>query len=516
MTYYEILEVRENASETVIHMAYKALAKKYHPDVFEGSPEIAEAKMKQLNMAYSVLSDKEKRAKYDAYLSGQQSFGSNQNYQNSYHNEKETETASTSSNKSSKKKTVALVVIIAILILCVSWFALGEKPQNIEQIKDSVVMIEVYNGSNELVATGSGFCAYKSDWIVTNFHVIEGAKKIKIITDDHQEILAENIVLFNKSKDLAILSIDGALTPLKIGDGNNIKTKDNITTIGSPKGQLNTVSEGIISNVDNKDEIRITAPISHGSSGGVLLNKKNEVIGITSAGYDDAQNLNFAINVSILDALRSAFEDNKVTSITNNNFTKYIGSLNAFADYMSSDTACYSVSSISVFHLLTNDDKRFEYLLEEEDYSWYSIYDSLSSTDKADVLSIFVELGEYDFNDNNVKENIKNWDVTDFFISLDVLNRYEYAITVVDLSNYYDNDSIFNNVNDNYPLEAAEKSLILYLIGNHEWSEIHTDNKEDIFDYFDARYWTDDFGAILEMLGYEVEYNSDGTLTAYW
>ena len=97
-----------------------------------------------------------------------------------------------------------------------------------------------------------------------------------------------------------------------------------------------------------------------------------------------------------------------------------------------------------------------------------------------------------------------------------MLNRYEYAITVVDLSNYYDNDSIFNNVNDNYPLEAAEKSLILYLIGNHEWSEIHTDNKEDIFDYFDARYWTDDFGAILEMLGYEVEYNSDGTLTAYW
>ena len=54
-------------------------------------------------------------------------------------------------------------------------------------------MIEVYNGSNELVATGSGFCAYKSDWIVTNFQVIEGAKKIKIITDDHQEILAENI-----------------------------------------------------------------------------------------------------------------------------------------------------------------------------------------------------------------------------------------------------------------------------------------------------------------------------------
>ena len=75
---------------------------------------------------------------------------------------------------------------------------------------------------------------------------------------------------------------------------------------------------------------------------------------------------------------------------------------------------------------------------------------------------------------------------------------------------------MFNYVNNNYPLGAAEKTLILYLIGNYEWSEISTDNKEDIFDYFDTKYGARDLGAILEVLGYEIVYSSDGTLTAYW
>ena len=166
--------------------------------------------------------------------------------------------------------------------------------------------------------------------------------------------------------------------------------------------------------------------------------------------------------------------------------------------------------------MLTNDIKRFEYLLNEKDYSWYSIYDSLSSRDKANVVNLFIELCGYEFNDYDVKSDIKHWDVTDFFISLDVLNRYEYAITVVDLSNYHDNHSTFDNVNDNYPLEAAEKTLILYLIGNFDWSEIQKDNKADIFNYFESRYQWGDFVAILEMLGYRVEDNNDGTLTAYW
>ena len=68
MTYYEILEVTETASTEVIHMAYKALAKKYHPDVFTGDATFADEQMKQINTAYKILSDPALRIQYDAFL----------------------------------------------------------------------------------------------------------------------------------------------------------------------------------------------------------------------------------------------------------------------------------------------------------------------------------------------------------------------------------------------------------------------------------------------------------------
>ena len=68
MTYYEILEISENASQEVIHMAYKALCKKYHPDVYQGDKSYAEEQMKKINEAYTVLSDIKKRKQYDDSL----------------------------------------------------------------------------------------------------------------------------------------------------------------------------------------------------------------------------------------------------------------------------------------------------------------------------------------------------------------------------------------------------------------------------------------------------------------
>ena len=68
LNYYEILEVNENASIEVIDKAYRVLAKKYHPDVYEGDKKQAEAMMQKLNEAYDVLSDENKRKNYDAIL----------------------------------------------------------------------------------------------------------------------------------------------------------------------------------------------------------------------------------------------------------------------------------------------------------------------------------------------------------------------------------------------------------------------------------------------------------------
>ena len=64
--YYEVLGVEKNADEATIKKAYRSLAKKYHPDMNPGD-KTAEAKFKEVNEAYSVLSDKDKRAKYDQF-----------------------------------------------------------------------------------------------------------------------------------------------------------------------------------------------------------------------------------------------------------------------------------------------------------------------------------------------------------------------------------------------------------------------------------------------------------------
>ena len=66
--YYEILEVNENASIEVIEKAYKVLAKKYHPDIYEGDKKEAETLMKKLNEAYDILSNESKRKNYDTIL----------------------------------------------------------------------------------------------------------------------------------------------------------------------------------------------------------------------------------------------------------------------------------------------------------------------------------------------------------------------------------------------------------------------------------------------------------------
>lgn len=94
VNYYEILEVSEKASKEVIEKAYKALAKKYHPDLNHDKPKEAEAKMKQLNEAFDILIDDSKRANFDNILAKKRELEAQKNqYTHSYNN--------TSSNYSS-------------------------------------------------------------------------------------------------------------------------------------------------------------------------------------------------------------------------------------------------------------------------------------------------------------------------------------------------------------------------------------------------------------------------------
>lgn len=123
MNYYELLEIREDASDEVIKMAYKALLKKYHPDVFDGDKAFAEEKTKKINEAYEVLSDPVKRQEYDLLLKQQR------NSQNQ--NEKKDSNAKTMPTKKASKThklhryCILFIIVVVTLILAV----LNVKPE---------------------------------------------------------------------------------------------------------------------------------------------------------------------------------------------------------------------------------------------------------------------------------------------------------------------------------------------------------------------------------------------------
>ncbi len=148
---------------------------------------------------------------------------------------------------------------------------------------------------------------------VTNYHVIKDTESAIITTTNGERYDVTNVIAFDEELDVAIIRISKTslqknivteFPAVTIANADNIKTGQTIYALGSPIGLQNTISNGIISNakqvVDGDTYIQITAPISHGSSGGALVNEYGEVIGITSSGIDDAQNIGFAIPINII------------------------------------------------------------------------------------------------------------------------------------------------------------------------------------------------------------------------
>jgi len=172
-------------------------------------------------------------------------------------------------------------------------------------VSPSVVYIEVSNSYGIPIASGSGFIIDSTGKIATNYHLIKGAYSAKVKTYDGKIYDVSKVYAYDPTQDMALLKIDATgLQPVVLGDSDKVNTGDKIYTIGNPSGLDNTMSDGLISTkskvVDGASYIQISAPISSGSSGGVLLNEQVEVIGITTAGVNDGQNLNFAIPINLL------------------------------------------------------------------------------------------------------------------------------------------------------------------------------------------------------------------------
>lgn len=178
---------------------------------------------------------------------------------------------------------------------------------------------------------GSGFIVSENGYIVTNQHVIEDADKIEVSINGIEDPISAEVAWSDFSLDLAILKIDTSgleqeLTPLEMGDSDQIRPGDWAIAIGNPLGFEHTVTVGVISALGRpiqiptddrqvrtyQNLIQLDAAINPGNSGGPLLNNDGQVIGINTAVSRAGQGIGFAIPVNeikdIVDELQTTGE----------------------------------------------------------------------------------------------------------------------------------------------------------------------------------------------------------------
>ncbi len=177
-------------------------------------------------------------------------------------------------------------------------------PGLVKHVLAAVVLITTYDEYGGALTQASGFFIGRAGELVTNYHVLRGARFAVVKTAHGTTYPIDKVLVAHKESDLVIASIDvrDATQPLPLGY-QVPAVGERIVVIGNPAGLDQTVSDGIVSAVRPGRGIQVTAPISPGSSGSPVINMKGEVVGVAFEQRTDGQNLNFAIPSNQLLAL---------------------------------------------------------------------------------------------------------------------------------------------------------------------------------------------------------------------
>ena len=178
---------------------------------------------------------------------------------------------------------------------------------------------------SETASSGSGFILTEDGYVVTNYHVVEGATKLTVLTYDSTEYDAQ-LIGYDENNDIAILKVEAeGLQAATIGSSDDLIVGDQVVAIGNPLGELtSTLTVGYISakeRIVTSDNTQINmmqtdAAINPGNSGGPLFNMKGEVIGITTAKYSGStssgasiEGIGFAIPIDDVIGMIESYRD---------------------------------------------------------------------------------------------------------------------------------------------------------------------------------------------------------------
>jgi S1-C subfamily serine protease len=212
----------------------------------------------------------------------------------------------------------------------------------------AVVTVLSFDGDGKQLGIGSGFIVREDGLVVTCYHVIQNASAVEVRNKEIGSYYVKGVVEVDRKMDFAVLKIAAEdLSVVPMGDSSLVKLGEGVVAIGNPKGLTGTISAGLISQIREEEDFTIlqtSAPIYAGNSGGPLINKHGEVIGIVAARVADGPTLGLAVPINYA---RRAFqnkasvkytigemarhekrmskeeEEQKVARVIRENFTRY-------------------------------------------------------------------------------------------------------------------------------------------------------------------------------------------------
>jgi serine protease Do len=201
-----------------------------------------------------------------------------------------------------------------------------ELEKKLVEVVDEVVQSVVSVSTTRLARTqlsrvvpvqgqGSGVILTDDGFIVTNAHVVEGARDVEVTLYDGRSFKAV-VVGESRARDLAILKIEvEKLNPIEMGESGNLKVGQFAIAVGNPLGLGSTVTFGMVSAIDRTIQsqetfleglIQTSAQINPGNSGGALVDSHGRLIGVPTAMIPWSQGIGFAIAV---DSLKGVFDE---------------------------------------------------------------------------------------------------------------------------------------------------------------------------------------------------------------
>jgi len=187
---------------------------------------------------------------------------------------------------------------------------------SVVNITSTAVTFDFFYGPVPQQGQGSGFVFDREGHILTNNHVIAGARQVEVTTSNKKKYTAK-VIGADPIRDLAVIQISAEkLAPVVLGDSKSLVVGQKVYAIGNPFGLNGTMTRGIISSIRSvngpegsaiDEAIQTDAAINPGNSGGPLLNSRGEVIGITTliltGGAEQSAGVGFAIPINAAKAV---------------------------------------------------------------------------------------------------------------------------------------------------------------------------------------------------------------------